>query len=319
MLDYPAAQAVALVVRTGSFEAAARALGVTPSAISQRVKQLEERLGTVLVERGSPCVATDQGALLCRHIEQVGLLEKALTEALPGTAASSAPERRVTLDVAANADSLGTWFVAAGAAFGRATGDLLNIVIDDEEHTADWLRRGRVVAAVTALAKPVTGCRVRPLGALVYAATASPDYMARHFPGGVTAETIANGPGLTFDRKDRLQQHWIRQTFGRPVIYPTHWLPSTQGFVDASLAGLGWGLNPLPLVRDHLAAGRLVELVPGAILARPLFWQVNRLAAPQLAPLTSCVAAAAREALREVADKLDPDSPRGPGAAPPTL
>lgn len=298
MLDYAAARAVAFVVRTGSFEAAARALGVTPSAISQRVKQLEERLGTVLVERGTPCVATDQGALLCRHVERVGLLEKALAEALPGTIRGETSTRRVTLDVAVNADSLGTWFVAAGAVFGRETGDLLNIIIDDEEHTADWLRRGRVIAAVTALAKPVTGCRVRPLGELVYAATASPDYMARHFPAGVTAEAIANAPALTFDRKDRLQQHWIRETFGRAVPYPSHWLPSTQGFVDASLAGLGWGLNPLRLVRDHLAEGRLVELVAGTMLSRPLFWQVNRLAARQLAPLTSCVATAARQALR---------------------
>ena len=144
----------------------------------------------------------------------------------------------------------------------------------------------------------MTGCRVRPLGALAYAATASPDYMARHFSAGVTAEAICDAPGLTFDRKDRLQQHWISETFGRAVAYPSHWLPSTQGFVDASLAGLGWALNPLPLVRDHLAAGRLVELAPGTRLNRPLFWQVNRLAANQLPRLTSCVVAAAREALQ---------------------
>lgn len=298
MLDYPAARAVAFVAQTGSFEAASRALGVTPSAISQRVKQLEERLGTVLIERGSPCVATDQGALLCRHVERVGLLEKALADALPGTVRSEEPTQRVTLDVATNADSLGTWFVAAAAAFGRETGDLLNIVIDDEEHTADWLRRGRVLAAVTALAKPVTGCRVRPLGSLAYAAAASPDYVERHFRAGVTAEALADAPGLTFDRKDRLQHLWIRETFGRAIAYPSHWLPSTQSFVDASLAGLGWGLSPVHLVRDHLADGRLVELVPGTKLARPLFWQVNRLAADQLATLTSCVIAAAREALQ---------------------
>ena len=56
MLDYPSLAAVAAVVREGSFERAARALNVTPSAISQRVKQLEERLGSVLIIRGQPCV-----------------------------------------------------------------------------------------------------------------------------------------------------------------------------------------------------------------------------------------------------------------------
>lgn len=298
LLDYPAARAVAMVVQTGSFDGAAKALNVTPSAISQRVKALEERLGTVLIERGTPCVATNTGALLCRHVEHVGLLEKSLTAQLPGVVDPAEPTRRVTLNVATNADSLGTWFIAAAAAFSGETGNLLNIAIDDEEHTADWLRRGRVLAAVTALATPVTGCQVRALGALVYAATASPDYAAQHFPGGVTAETIADAPGLVFDQKDRLQHLWIRQTFGRAVTYPSHWLPSTQSFVDASLAGLGWALNPIPLVRDHLAAGRLVELVPGAVLERPLFWQVNRLAADQLSVLTRHIVAASGHSLR---------------------
>ena len=155
-----------------------------------------------------------------------------------------------------------------------------------------------MLAAVTALAKPVTGCQVRALGALAYVATASPDYMTRHFPHGVTAETIADAPGLTFDRKDRLQHLWIRQTFGHAVAYPSHWLPSTRSFVDASLAGMGWALNPIQLVRDHLAAGRLVELIPGAGLERPLFWQVNRLAADQLTALTKCIVAAARQSLQ---------------------
>ena len=101
MIDYPAARAVARVVETGSFEAAARALGITPSAVSQRVKQLEERLGAVLIERGTPCRATEKGAWLCRHMEHVGMLEQALMQHLPALADPGA--ERVTLNVAANA------------------------------------------------------------------------------------------------------------------------------------------------------------------------------------------------------------------------
>lgn len=297
MLDYPAAHAVAMVVRTGSFDRAARALNVTPSAISQRVKQLEERLGVVLVERGIPCVATEQGAWLCRHVEHVGLLEAALREQLPGMSDPAAPAQRITLAVATNADSLATWFLDAAAAFARDTGHLLEIAVDDEDHTADWLRGGRVLAAVTALAKPVPGCQVRPLGRLRYLATASPGFVARHFPRGVTAEAIADAPGLTFNRKDRLQNDWIQGTFGRSVAFPTHWLASTHAFVDATLAGMGWALNPIQLVRQHLAAGRLVELVPGAGLDRLLSWQMNRLAAGQLAVLARHVVAAAKRHL----------------------
>ncbi|HRO10376.1 LysR family transcriptional regulator ArgP [Amaricoccus sp.] len=297
MIDYPAARAVALVVQTGSFEGAARALSVTPSAISQRVKQLEERLGAVLVERGAPCVATDKGAWLCRHMEHVGMLEKALLGQLPGLADPAHPAERVTLNVATNADSLGTWFLAAAAAFAQQTDYLLSIAIDDEEDTADWLRRGRVLAAVTALAKPVQGCQVRPLGSLRYHATASPAYIARHFPRGVTPAAIARAPALTFNQKDRLQHEWLRRTLGESIAHPTHWLPSTRSFLDATLLGMGWALNPAPLVRDHLAAGRLVELVPGATLDRPLFWQVNRLAAAPLSALTRAVLATAEHEL----------------------
>lgn len=297
MLDYGAARAVALIVQTGSFEGAARALNVTPSAVSQRVKQLEERIGAVLIERGAPCVATEKGAWLCRHVEQVGMLERGLLDHLPGLRDPASPSPRVTLNVATNADSLATWFLAAVATFTRETDHLLNISIDDEEHTAEWLRKGRVLAAVTAHAKPVTGCRVTPLGDLRYLATASPDYVARHFPRGVTSEAISRAPALTFDRKDRLQHLWIVEALGRGVAYPSHWLPSTQSFVEASLAGVGWALNPACLVRGHLEAGRLVELVPGVELARPLHWQVNRLASDSLSALTRAVVSAAKAAL----------------------
>ena len=270
MIDYPAARAVALIVQTGSFERAAAALNVTPSAISQRVRQLEERLGAVLVERGSPCTATEKGAWLCRHMEHVGMLEAELMQHLPGLVDPASPAQRVTVNIAINADSLGTWFLAAASAYTSGSDNLLNIAIDDEDHTADWLRRGRVLAAVTSLAKPVQGCHLRPLGKLRYHATASPGYMERHFPAGVTPEAIANAPALTFNQKDRLQHEWVRQALGQDVTFPTHWLPSTQSFVDASLAGMGWALNPVQLVREHLASGRLVELVAGATLDRPL-------------------------------------------------
>ena len=75
MLDYALLDALAAVVRHGSFDRAAGELNVTPSAVSQRVKLLEERVGSVLVKRGQPCVATTSGALLCRHTERVQLLE----------------------------------------------------------------------------------------------------------------------------------------------------------------------------------------------------------------------------------------------------
>ncbi|WP_080836523.1 LysR family transcriptional regulator ArgP [Agrobacterium genomosp. 13] len=297
MLDYPSMRAVALVAQTGSFEKAAQVLCVTPSAVSQRIKQLEERLGVVLIVRGNPCVATEKGEWLCRHMDHVGMLESELFRQLPSLLEAGEVPERVTLNIATNADSLGTWFLDAVSKFTGRFDYLVNVAVDDQDHTVEWLRGGRVLAAVTAHAKPVQGCRVLALGVLRYHATASPDFMARHFADGVTPASLARAPGLTFNQKDRLQASWVKKVLGEDIAYPTHWLPSTDGFVKASLSGMGWGLNPVQLVGEHLKSGRLVEVVPATPLDIPLYWQVNRLAAERLGGLTADVVETARRAL----------------------
>lgn len=297
MLDYLSLSAVAQVVREGSFERAARALHVTPSAVSQRVKQLEDRLGLALIVRGTPCVATEAGAWLCRHVEQVGMLERELHSALPALGALDAGEQRVTLRVAVNADSLGTWFMPAVAAFSARDPALVDLSIDDETHTAEWLRTGAVLAAVTASLKPGQGCRSVPLGRMRYRATASPAFKKKYFGRGVTAKALAEAPSLAFSRKDKLQAQWLQAVCGQAVEVPRHWLPSTQAFVAASVAGVGWGMNPATLVEPHLRDGSLVELVRGADLQVPLYWQHVRLKIPMLERLTQDVVAAAREGL----------------------
>src|ERR1700676_267011 len=297
MLDYAALAALAAVVREGSFERAARALNVTASAVSQRVKLLEERLGSVLVVRGQPCTASDVGRLLCRHVERVGMLEQDLQVALPRLDAVADSAGRVTLRVAVNADSLGTWFIRAMAQFVNTEPALLDLVLDDEEHTAEWLRTSEVLAAVTAGARAVQGCNRIALGRLRYAAVASPVFVRRYFAAGVTAASLASAPRLTFNRKDRLQAQWIRLVCRRPVDTPTHWLPSTQAFIDASSAGIGWGMNPVSLVQPQLRAGTLVELVPERHLSVALYWQHSRLPVSMLDRLTRTVIAAARLAL----------------------
>lgn len=287
MLDYASLEAVAAIVRTGSFEQAARQLGVTPSAVSQRVKLLEERLGAVVIVRGQPCTATPLGTRLCRHVESVGLLEHDLEadlgKLLPGRA-------RSTLRVAVNADSLATWFIDAMAA---TSGLLFDLVLDDQDHSADWLRRGEVIAAVTGRPEAVQGCTSRSLGAMRYRATASPAFMAQWFRDGVDETSLSQAPCLRFNAKDTLQARWIGNLTDSSCSLPTHWLPSSHAFVDGALAGLGWGMNPEPLVRPHLEAGRLVELVPGTPLDVPLHWQWCRAVEAALAPLTATVLAAA--------------------------
>lgn len=291
MLDYALLSALAAVVRTGSFEAAARHLNVTPSAVSQRIKLLEERIGAILVVRGQPCVATEAGRRLCQHVEQVALLESSLRQSLPGLQPESRP---VTLRIAVNADSLATWFIPAMA---ETDGFLFDLVLDDQDYSADWLRRGEVMAAVTSHGQPIQGCNCHPLGALRYVATASPGFVERWFPDGFGPESAARAPCLIFNQKDQLQSLWLRQALGAEIRPPLHWLPSTQAFVDAALAGMGWGMNPELLVREHLRAGRLVALKPSLPLEVPLFWQQSRIVGSLMQDMTEAVLRTARALL----------------------
>jgi LysR family transcriptional regulator, chromosome initiation inhibitor len=144
------------------------------------------------------------------------------------------------------------------------------------------------------------GCDTLALGSLRYVATASPAYMARWLPEGVTAAGLAAAPALTFSDKDRLQEIWVARQLGsgaKRAGFPSHRLASSQGFVDACLAGLGWGLNPQALVAAHLAEGRLMDLSPEAPLDVALYWQFSRLTAPALAGLTREIRAAAARVL----------------------
>jgi LysR family transcriptional regulator (chromosome initiation inhibitor) len=298
VLDEALLAAVAAVAREGSFERAARALHITPSAVSQRVKLLEERLGAVLIVRGQPCSATEIGARICRHAELVAVLVSELRRELPMLPRDSPAAPHSSLRIAVNADSLSTWFIGAMQDFGREDAALLNLTLADEDHTAEWLRRGHVLGAVTSVGTAVQGCRIRRLGSLRYLATASPSFLQRWFPAGVCADALARAPSLLFDSNDRLQELWARRIVRREVALPAHRIPSTQGFIDAALAGVGWGMNPLSLVRPQIKSGTLVELVPDSPVDVPLYWQATRLKVPVLERLTRSVVRAAAAALQ---------------------
>jgi LysR family transcriptional regulator (chromosome initiation inhibitor) len=298
MLDYPALAALAAVINEGSFDRAARALNVTASAVSQRVKLLEERVGRVLVARGTPCTATEAGRLLCRHVERVGMLEQDLRIDLPQMSKDLPDDGRVTLRVAVNADSLATWFAEALAEFASKEAVLFDIALDDQDHTIEWLRAGDVLAAVTANARPVQGCNSVALGKVRYVACASPQFKRRYFADGVIATTLRAAPTLTYNRKDQLQARWIRKAIRKEVDTPTHWVPSTQGFHVGCVAGLGWGMHPVTLVQSSLDSGSLVELIPGLDLTVPLYWQHTRMRVPMLERLTQAIKSAARTAFK---------------------
>ena len=270
--DHAQLRALAAVVREGSFERAALALHVTPSAISQRIKALEDRVGRLLVQRTTPATATAEGQVLVRLAEQTALLEH---DALSRIGIADEQLPRSSIPVAVNHDSMETWFPEATVLFAGSASATLDLHVEDQDHTAELLRRGQVLGAVTTLAEPVQGCQIHALGSIRYVATCTPAFHARHFAKGVNATALAQAPVLVFNRKDDLQARHARRLAGNdaPLQPPVWWIPSTRAFVHANLAGLGWTMNPLPLVRRHLEAGRLVYLRQRVYEDIPLYWQ----------------------------------------------
>ncbi|MBB0228162.1 LysR family transcriptional regulator ArgP [Streptomyces calidiresistens] len=289
------------VVDEGTFDAAAAALHVTPSAVSQRVKALEQRTGRVLLTRTKPVRPTESGHVVLRLARRLAALEEEARREL-GIADGSGPAR---LSVAVNADSLATWFLPALTRVARDGRVCLELHREDEAHTATLLREGRVMAAVTSMAEPVAGCTVRPLGLARYLAVASPGFAARHLSDGPPESRLADAPVVVFDRRDEMQDRFVRALAPeRPGAGPhRNHVPTSEGFCAMVAAGLGWGLVPEVQAEPLLRSGALTRIAPDRPWDVPLYWQQWRLEVPALALVAEAVADTA-------ADFLLPPTPR---------
>ncbi|SDI67417.1 LysR family transcriptional regulator ArgP [Pseudomonas panipatensis] len=268
MFDYKLLAALAAVVEQGGFERGAQVLGLSQSAISQRIKLLEARVGQPVLVRAAPPQPTELGRRLLNHVQQVRLLEGDLQQWVPALDEEGAPER---LRVALNADSLATWWAAAVGDFCAERRVLLDLVVEDQEVGLKRMRAGEVAGCVCASPRPVAGARSEPLGAMRYRGLASPAFLARHFADGVRAEALARVPAIVFGPDDQLQHRYLAE-LGVDGAFLYHLCPSSEGFVRMTCAGLGWGLVPELQVEGELARGELVELLPGRAIDVPLYW-----------------------------------------------
>lgn len=278
--------ALAAIVDHGTFEAAARDLHVTTSAISQRIRALESAAGQVLVRRTSPCTATDAGAAFVRLARQTALLYADLR---PGPGVPADASHLVDLRVAVNADSLATWFRPVLDQVAGWEGVALGLQVEDEAHSAQLLRRGDVLGAVTSHPATVQGCVAEPLGVLRYRPAAAPAF-AERWRHGRTYDW-AQMPAVVFNDKDALQHELLAaKGLGSPLV--VHRVPTSADFHEALRRGLGWGLLPLPQLDPDLTSGRLVALGARDHVDVELHWQRWRLESPTLNRFTEAVRSA---------------------------
>ncbi len=290
MPQFPSEQLLtfATVLSEGTLDAAARRLHITPSAVSQRLKALEQSSGRVLLQRSNPAQATEAGEVVLRLARQVAQLEAdAGAELGLGT---DGPQLAVPIVV--NADSLAVWFLQALARVPSDLNNTFDLHRDDEQHSTSMLRSGTVMAAVTATPDPVQGCRVESLGVMRYRAVAAPAFVDRWFADGVDGGKLNMAPAVDFDRKDTYQWAFVESwpdASNTQQKGPRHYVPASQDFGDAIRLGLGWGLIPEVQCGPDIADGRLIELAPERPFDVPLYWQRWKTASRVLDVLSSTV------------------------------
>jgi LysR family transcriptional regulator (chromosome initiation inhibitor) len=288
-VDYRGLAALDAVIDYGSFDKAAAALSITQSAVSQRIRMLENSAGELLIVRSQPPSPTEAGQRLIAHYRQVRLLEAALFER------PEAGEAKPEIAIAVNADSAATWLQEAVTPLMSSGDCMLHIRLDDQDHTLTMLREGRVFGCVTSETAQVAGTTSTPLGVMRYLCVASPAFAARWFPDGMTAMAVQQAPVLEFDRKDMLQERFIAQRTGYTGHYPHHAFASSDGFVRFVEAGFGYGMLPILQCEPALKAGTLVDLTPGDYLDVPLIWHMWDIQTPFTRLLSDNVIATARK------------------------
>jgi LysR family transcriptional regulator (chromosome initiation inhibitor) len=297
--DPDALECLAAIVEEGGFERAAQRLSITQSAVSQRLRALESQVGTVLIVRSRPLKPTPAGQLMIKHAKMMRLLradlEQDLKELAPSSTGGVRDDERIS--VAINADSIATWALPALSALAQG-GLPIEIITDDQDFTHEWLREGQVLGCVTSLGQALRGCKMEALGGMNYVLVASAAYAREQCPQGLTAHNFHRYPFVAFNRKDHLQSVFIAQAFGLPrVSLRQLFVPSSEGQVRAVQAG--WGVSVLPElhVRERLARGELVNLVPQHALRVTLYWHCWNLNSDVLESMTQALRQAAAKHL----------------------
>ncbi len=300
-LDFNLLECLEAVVTEGSFEKAAQRLAITQSAVSQRIRALEVQCGAPLLFRTRPVRPTPAAQPLLRFARQTRLLALEIWPEMLDAASSG------QLRIAVNADSLGSWVLPALAPWIAEHETMLEFVVDDQEHTQTWLRNGEVLGSIGSAALAAAGFRTTPLGLMRYRCVAAPQFVQRYLPQGLDRAAVRGAPALVFNRRDALHaEHLRRHLHGKATLFPHHFVPGYEAFLQAALLGYGYGLLPQAQCAEALARGTLIDITPQTPASVPLYWQTWGIASPLIATLTRALVAGAASVLEALPPADEP-------------
>ena len=286
-LDYRALAVLDAVASHGSFEKAAAALGISQSAVSQRIKALEDASGRLLIIRGQPAVPTGLGQRLITHHRHVKLMEASLDIDLGNTV--SMPELAIAIDD----DSLATWFPATLAPLLAPPRCQLDVRLADSDSALQMVRDGTVFGCVASdTGSDAHAASVTPLGTLRHVCVATPVFAGHWFGDGFSAAAVQLAPAVV--GQHRLLARFLVEQLDLHAPFPHHRLPLAAARRACIEDGLGYGLMPQRLAAPYLATDRLLDLAPGFTLDVPLHWHAWSLDTPYTKLLSEQIVRSAR-------------------------
>ncbi|ABY24648.1 transcriptional regulator, LysR family [Renibacterium salmoninarum ATCC 33209] len=281
-------RALSAIIDHGGFEAAANSLDITQSAVSQRLLAMERQFGRPMLRRGKPPKLTDAGQLMLRFARHTELLTADLVTELDAEPGYELP----AVSIVVNADSLATWVLPALAPLAAQL--RLELLREDQDHSLEVLRQGDAIAAITSESKAAPGCSSTLLGIVRYLPICSPEFAARWFEGGANVAALAKAPTVIYDRKDDLQDRYLRLRSATPPEPPRHYVPASSDFMQAIELGFGWGMVPRMQAAALLESGALQRIAPRGHVDVPLYWQQWRLGSVSLKLVADAIKGAAK-------------------------
>lgn len=269
MYDYKLLEAFCAVVESGGFEKAAERLFITQSAVSQRIRLLEEQCSSILLSRTTPPIPTDTGRALIAHFNKVRLLEDELEKSVHAEDATG----YTSICIGLNADTLATWFFDSVAETAMRERVLLRLRVDDQEETHRMLKNGIAAGCISTRSKPMQGCSVHYLGKTIYRMYVAPKMKNVFFPDGFTIDALKNVPVVVYNEKDTLHKQMFIKAFGTDMVdYPSHNIPSVEKYLEAVARGMGIGMMPHQQCIGLLEKGVLADAAEPFTVEADLYW-----------------------------------------------
>ncbi|MBP6297048.1 LysR family transcriptional regulator [Acidovorax temperans] len=243
-----------VIAEAGSFAAAARQLGLVPSALTYRVRQIEDALDVLLFDRSArQAKPTEAGAELLREGGRLLQDIDAVANRVRRVATGWEPQLTLSID---GVISPHTMLELVEAFYAMSPPTRLKLRDGIMSGTREALTSGRADLAigVSNIASDVAGLQQAPLGDLLFIYVVAPHHPLASMPEPITDAVMLRHRAVAVADSAQRGGMTMGLLGGQDVLT----VDTMQAKVQVQLRGLGGGFLPEPMVRPYLEAGRLV-------------------------------------------------------------